>query len=93
VVTALLALVDPPQLDIVRALLHTDPHTGVAYLVRAIGILRQVLSRDRTLISSIVLCLGILSVLTSYLGVSLDRLYEVSTHAFPRIRYPWNTLR
>jgi hypothetical protein len=39
------------------------------------------------------LSLGILSILTSCLGVSLDQLYEVSTHTFPWIRYPWNTLK
>jgi hypothetical protein len=58
----------------------------------AIGTLSQVLSRDRSLISSIVLSLGILSILASYLVVSLDRLYKVSTHTFPWIRCPWNTL-
>jgi hypothetical protein len=25
------------------------------------------------------------------MGVSLERLYEVNTHTFPWIRYPWNT--
>jgi hypothetical protein len=37
--------------------------------------------------------MGILSILDSYLSVSLDRLYEVSAHTFRWIRYPWNTLR
>jgi hypothetical protein len=44
----------------------------------AIGTLSKVLFRDRPLISSIVLSLGIISILASYLSMSLDRLYEVS---------------
>jgi hypothetical protein len=72
---------------------HIDPCTGVACWVRAISTLSQVLSRDRPLVSSIVLSLRILSILASYLGVSWDRLYEVSTQTFTWIRHPWNTLR
>jgi hypothetical protein len=49
--------------------------------------------RDRPLTSSVELSIGILSPSASYHGVSLERLYEVSTHTFPWIRYPWNTLR
>jgi hypothetical protein len=93
VVTALLILWNPPHSDLVQVEVHLRSVGRSLLTDQGLAGARSKFLRDRPLISSIVLSLGILSILASYLGVSLDRLYEVSTHTFPWIRYPWNTLR
>jgi hypothetical protein len=93
VVIALLILWNTPRSDIVQVKVILRSVGWSLLADQGLAGARTMFLRDRPLTSYIEISIGILSPIASYRGVSLDRLNGVSTHTFPWIWCPSNTLR